>query len=218
MRNKTRKERKTILMKITLKSIIALIVCIATVITSISAGTGTAYAAEKKIPLKVGFNGEEVTLVNDLNEGGREDTKVKKLEEKWGKPYKTENLGDDGKICYTWKKGKTSIEIINNGIAEPRVYVGHIYINIKDKNGSLLGVKVGMKTATALKKLKKIAGNKNTILVKKGQELQTDKNGNYIAKGEATGDGKSIHVTSIYAPIGFTLKNGKVSSIGFSRS
>jgi len=214
MENIVRKERKLPLMKTTPKSIIALIVCMATVITSISAGTGTACAAGKKIPLKAGFKGTEIILVKDLNSYSREDTKIKKLEKKWGKPSKTKKL-DEYKTSYIWKKGKTSIEVINDDICKD--YVGGIHISIKDKNGSLYGIKVGTKTDTALKKLKKVAGNKNTILLREGQVLDIHDN-SYIAKGKPTGDGNHISVVSGYMPIGFELKNGKVSSMYWGRS
>lgn len=198
MRNKTKKERKSTLMKTTLKSIIALIVCIATVITSISAGTGTAYAAGKKLPLKVGFNGTVVTLINDLNTSNRltsETPKLKKLKEKWGKPDQTKH---DSRLTSIWKKGETSIQITNSSVKDDEI--GGITIDIKDKNGSLFGVKVGMKTATALKKLKKVAGNKNVTLNKDGDDL-------YI-----------VVVNNTYMPSSFTLTNGKVSSIYWYRS
>lgn len=192
MKNIVRKERKSPLMKTTLKSIIALIICIATIITSISAGTGTACAAGKKIPLKAGFKGTEIILVKDLNIGSREDTKIKKLEKKWGKPSKTKRLNEN-ETSYIWKKGKTSIEITNDSTCKD--YVGGIHISIKDKNGSLYGIKVGMKKNMAAKKIKKTLGIK------------------------AKDDDESLWVdTGCYAPISFEIKNGKVSFMHWGRS
>jgi len=192
MENIVRKERKSPLMKTTLKSIITVIICIATAITSISAGMGTACAAGKKIPLKAGFKGTEIILVKDLNSGSREDIKIKKLEKKWGKPSKTKRFNEN-KTSYIWKKGKTSIEITNDSTCKD--YVGGIHISIKDKNGSLYGIKVGMKKNMAAKKIKKALGIKAEY---NGESLLVD--------------------TGLYAPISFEIKNGKVSSMYWGRS
>ena len=203
-------------MKKTLKSLITFVLCIAVIITSISAGTGMANAKDKKIPLKAGFNSIEIVLVKNLNDDSREDTEIKTLEKKWGKPKKVEE--DDPITFYTWKKGKTSITIGNN--TPSGNHVGYIKIDIKDKNGSMYGVKVGMKKSEALKKLKKVAGSKNVIVTKDGQETWFDEEKNkYITEGEPTGNGEYISLFSrYYIPVNFELKNDKVKSIYWFRS
>lgn len=214
MKNIVKQERKPAFIKKTLKAVIAFMLCAAAIITSISAGTGTVCAQGKKIPLKVGFNGVEIVLVKDINSGGREDTKIKTLKAKWGKPKKVEDNGTTA--FYTWKKGKTSIEICNN---TTKGYVGGITVNIKDKNGSLFGVKVGMKKSAVLKKLKKVAGSKNVVVAKEGQNFYFNDDGECIVEGEPTGDDEYICLaSSVYMPVSFDLKNGKVKSISWFRS
>ncbi len=211
-----KQERKLVFMKKELKSLIAFMLCAAAIITSVSAGTGTVSAAGKKIPLKAEFNGTEIVLVKNLNGDSREDTKIKTLEKKWGKPKKVK---EDGSLTfYTWKKGKTSIEIGNN--TPSGNHVGYIKIDIKDKNGSMFGVKVGMKKSEALKKLKKVAGSKNVIVTKDGQETWFDKEENkYVTEGEPTGNGEYISLFSeYYITVNFDLKNDKVKSIYWFRS
>lgn len=57
----------------------------------------------------------------------------------------------------------------------------------------MYGVKVGMKKSAALNKLKKLAGSKNVLIVKDGQETWFDDEKNkYVVEGEPTGKGEYI--------------------------
>ena len=191
-------------MKKLFKSIIAAVLCAVIVIASI--GTNTAYAA-KKTPLKVTFNGKSINLIKDMYSG--DAPKIKELEKKWGEAGKKKL--DTYYSEYTWKKGKTSIKITDHGDG----YVGGVTVSVKDKNGAMCGIKVGMKKETALKKLQKLFGEEKVIIQTEGQSISVDENNNPVLEGEPTGDGEHILVCIGYAPFGPELKNGKVSSISF---
>lgn len=177
-------------MKTLLKSMLAAVLCAAV----ISTGAGTACAASKKAPLKVVFDKKAVNLIKDLNTStGRGDTpKLKKLEESWGRPSK--NKDESGITTYTWKKGKTSIEITDYDVEKGGI--GSITISIEDKNGSLCGVKTGMKKADAIKKLQKSLGKK-----------AVSEDGGYI-----------MALAGPYMPVQIGLSDGKVVSISWFRS
>ncbi len=181
-------------MKTLLKSMLAAVLCAAMITAGISTGAGTACAASKKAPLKVVFDKKAVNLIKDLNTStGRGDTpKLKKLEEKWGSPSKKKD--ESGMTTYTWKKGKTSIEITDYDVEKGGV--GSISINIEDKNGSLCGVKTGMKKDDAIKNLQKSLGKK-----------AVSEDGEYI-----------MALTGPYMPVQIGLSDGKVSSITWFRS
>lgn len=203
-------------MKTILKSMTAAVLCAVIMIAGISTESGRAFAAGKKEPFKVGFKNTVVSLIKDVNhEGARGDTPtIKKLEEKWGKPSKKKQ---NSTKVYTWEKGETTISVTDYDAVKG--HVGSIHINIGDKNGSLCGVKVGMKTADALKKMEKAFGKKRVVLCKEGQYAVPDDNDGYVAEGEPTGDKEFISVyAGPYMPIGISLKNGKVSSISWWRS
>lgn len=165
------------------------------VIAGLVFGTQTEVSAKSPKPLTVGFKGKTITLIKDLNADlrmvGGDTPKLQKLKQKWGKPSKTEDLGNI--TAYTWKKGKTSIEITDYDAVDGGL--GSIQIDIQDKNASLCGVKVGMKKAEAVKKIKKALGSKPT---KQGKYLMAD--------------------AGVYMPISFELKNGKISAINWVRS
>lgn len=202
-------------MKTTLKRIIAVILC--AIIAIANAGANTAYAAGKEIPLKVTFNGASANLIKDLEtSGGRGDTlSLGALEEKWGEPSKKRDDGIKSNTAATttlmWKKGKTYIAILCTDPELENSEAGSITIDMKDKNGAVLGVKVGMKADKAFKILQKTLGKKKVELgKKKGYQIKIVK--------------KISEATCIqayagpYLPIGIGLKNGKVSSIHFWRS
>lgn len=186
-------------------SLIALILCAVLAISGLC--VETAYAANKKMSLKVGFKGKTVNLIKDINdEYDRYELSVASVQKKWGKP-KTKKYGDS--TMYTWKKGKTTIEVSDfDAKKDGKSYVGGITIHIKDKNGSLWGVKVGMKAETALKKIKKALDTENVV---------DDINDVYGVGIAYTKDCISAF-TGPYMPANFELKNGKVTSIGFFRS
>ena len=144
-------------MKKTIQSILSMILCAMIVITGIK--TGTAQAAAKT-PFTVAFQKKSVTLAEDVF--GDIHITPKELEKKWGKPKKTT---EDSDTSYTWKKGKTSIKYSVN----TKTFT-MISIDIKDKNGEFLGVKVGMKKATVLKKLKKVLGVTEADITKNDNE------------------------------------------------
>lgn len=197
-------------MKTLSKRIITAILCAVIAITGI--GSSTAYAAGKKLPLKVTFNGTSVNLLKDMKKDDYASEKVETIEKKWGKPSKKEAV-DDAYIEYTWKKGKTTIGFTLN-TEHNSLFMYHI--DIKDKNGALCGLKVGMKKEMVLKKMQKMFGKKNVIVVKEGQGLSYEDDGKPVPLGEPTGDGDFVWVNiDGYPSITVLLKNGKVSSIGF---
>ena len=155
-------------MKRMLKVVFAAVLCVAIALSDVG-GMVTADAAGKKQPLNVSFCGTTVKLVNDFYTDFSEwkPVKIKTVEKKWGKP----NKKDTAEYSYTWKKGKTTIKLIDSGFFDGKESgdVGGISIEIKDKNGSIYGVKVGMKKETALKKLRKAAGKDRVIVLKEGQ-------------------------------------------------
>ena len=199
----------------TMKSILAFILCACIAVSGI--GLETVSAAGKKIPLKVGFKGETVNLIKDLKDssGQGDSTKLSSVEKKWGK---AKGKKQDGMMTYTWKKGKTKI-LVNNFDAEEND-IGGIEIDIKDENGSLWGVKVGMTKAAALKKIKKALGTKTVLGLKRTDDGlweidgKLPKSGVYIAASEETIDA----YTGVYMPVTFTIKDGRVTSISFWRS
>lgn len=149
--------------------------------------------------------------------------KIKTVEKKWGKPDKIEWFVKKAKEgWYTWKKGKTTIKL-NNFSGKESGDVGGI--EIKDKNGSIYGVKVGMKKETALKKLRKAVGKNSVVVLKEGQQPEGDQEeGCWInftgSTGEAVSDNEIIYVTAgPYMPMQFELtKNGKVKRIYYFNS
>lgn len=179
-------------MKIIFKRIIAVILC--SIIAIASARTSTAYAA-KKLPLKASFNGKSVTLSKDVS--GAPDIKLKTLKKKLGNPKKKKN---DGVTTYTWKKGKTSVEYWSNSD-----YDG-ITVDINDKNGSILGVKTGMKKDTALKNLKKAT------------RLEESTEGIYVYDEPHNSQFDEIIAIPISIACKVYLKNGKVTSIYYQSS
>ncbi len=201
-------------MKTTMKRHITALLCAALVMTGLEAGT--AYAAGKKTPLKVGYRGTTISLIKDLGTStGRDDTpKLSSIKKKWGNPKKGTS---EGMTTYTWKKGKTSIEITDFDAGKDGV--GSITVDIRDKNGSLCGVKVGMKRDAAVKKLQKQFGKKVVLVVKEGQQIDMKDDGSYIATGKATGEGETIYVyAGPYMPVSIELENGKVTALSFWRS
>lgn len=174
---------------------ITAVLCAAVVIAGIRTESGTACAAAKKVPLKVVFDKTAVNLIKDLNGGHGDTAKLKKLEEKWGRPSKKK--AGDGTTSYTWKKGKTSVEV-NDYLAE-KGCIGSIHISIEDKNGSMCGIKIGMKKTDAVKKLQKLFGKEKVEVV------------------EAE-DGEYILATSGYLPVHFGLSDGKVTDMSWGRS
>lgn len=191
-----------------LKAAVALILCAFIVLSGIS--TETAFAANKKIPLKVKFNGAEVSLIKDIYV----DTDnliplLSSLKKKWGTPKIDKHDGDWS--SYTWKKGKTRIEVNNWAFfagameKEDDIMSGGSF-SIKDKNASVWGVKVGMTKDAALKKIKKALGIKKVY--------KTYESGVCIVAKK-----KSIEVwTDVSYPVTFELKNGKVTCISWLRS
>ncbi len=188
-------------------SLIALILCAVLAISGLC--VETVYAANEKMSLKVGFKGKTINLIKDISDGDRYEMSIASVQKKWGKP-KTKKSGYS--TYYTWKKGKTTIEVSDfDATKDGKSYVGSITISIKDKNGSLWGVKVGMKAETALEKIKKAMDTENVV----------DNIDDMFGSGDVgvayTKDVISAF-TGPYMPINFELKNGKVTSIGFSRS
>lgn len=192
-----------------LKAAAALILCAFIVLSGMN--TETAFAANKKIPLKVKFNGVTVNLVKNLRSIEDDNSPaLSSLKKKWGAP-KTDKYGEgeDAYSTYTWKKGKTTIEVSDwDSSGKNRHIITGVGFTIKDKNAAVWGVKVGMKKDTALKKIKKALG--------------TDKVSKTAGDGEFVGiveNKKSIEAyTGFYMPVTFELKNGKVTCIYFTKS
>lgn len=136
-------------MKKTFTCIIAIMLCTILTITGIC--TDTAYAAEKT-KLKLTFKKKSVTLtVNDEKTGdeslmnGIESIKISTLKKKWGKP--TVEKGEYSAV-YTWEKGKSRIAYTDN-FNQP--HFSNFTVQIKDKNVSFGGLKIGMKKSEAEK-------------------------------------------------------------------
>lgn len=201
------------------KSLIALLLCAAIAVSGLC--TQTAYAAGKKMPLSVGFKGKTINLIKDINGEERNQTTIASLKKKWGKP-KVKKSDNGYYVTYTWKKGKTKIEVgdvqVEAGKKNYSGYAGSISISIEDKNGSLWGVKVGMSKADAMKKIKKALGTKKVFKEKKDGTGEIE--GGWPDVNVFISQGKDvIHAwNGVYLPINFGIKNGKVSSISFSRS
>ena len=163
------------------------------VIAGLVLGAQTEVSAKTKKTVKVTFNGKSITLDTDRGQKARKEPKtLSAVENKLGKKSRMAT-DDDGVYgnAYVWEKGKTTIAIsedeANNGL-------GGISITIKDKNGSIDGLKVGMTKAKAVKKLKNAYGSTH---------VQVSKN--------------SIYVDNTVM-FGIELKNGKVSEITWFRS
>lgn len=194
----------------TLKAAAALVLCVCIALSGI--GTETAFAANKKIPLAVTFNGKTVTLVKNLrseeNYCPALTSALPSLKKKWGTPKKVKD-GDDASSTYStyiWKKGKTELKVhVESYKGKKGEVVSYVEGAIEDKNGSLWGVKVGMKKDTALKKIKKALG---TNIIYKTLDDQ-DQSEVFIVENK-----KIISAnTGVYMPINFELKNGKVTGI-----
>lgn len=134
-------------MKKKLTTILAMLLCAIITITGVY--TETAYAAEDTT-IKLTFKKKSVTY--SVKENGIERVNLKSLKKKWGKPSDTyEYYGIYG---YTWSKGKTNFTYEDNTTTPERSL---FVINIGDKNGSISGIKVGMKKSKVKKILKKIS-------------------------------------------------------------
>lgn len=125
--------------------ICALIISIIFSSTNVSAGS--------KFFLEVGYKGKTVTLFN-----GKKRTSLKTVQKAWGKSKTASSYEASGLYPYNWKAGKTKILIVSN---RPNGKTGSMHISIKDKNGSMSGVEIGMTKAQALKILKKKYGSRN---------------------------------------------------------
>ena len=134
-------------MKKKLTTILAMLLCAIITITGVCAET--AYAAEDTT-IKLTFKKKSVTY--SVKEDGIERVNLKSLKKKWGKPSDTyEYYGIYG---YTWSKGKTNFTYEDNTTTPERSL---FVINIGDKNGSISGIKVGMKKSKVKKILKEIS-------------------------------------------------------------
>lgn len=213
-------------MKKMLKMVFVAVLCVAMALSDIGGGMDTACATVKRQPLNVNFCGTTVKLVNDLFGDFSEwkPVKMKTVEKKWGKPNKIEWLVKNEEGRYIWKKGKTTISL-NNYSGKAPGDVGGIDIEMKDTNGSIYGVKVGMKKEKALKKLRKAVGKDRVIVLKEGQQPYGDvQEGSMInftgSTGEAASNNEIIYVTAgPYMPMQFDLtKNGKVKRIYYFNS
>lgn len=157
---------------------------------------GTDVSAKSKVPFKVTYKGKTVTLVEDYNTLGQNTKRVslQKVKKAWGK-CKTKK--ESACTTYTWKTKKTEIAISDNW--HPGKVSG-MSISIKDKNGSIAGVKVGMTKAQALKKLKKTFGSSHVKLDK-----YTDSNKSFI------------RIDNIGMNF-FDIKSGKIVSMSYFSS
>ena len=176
------------------------------VIAGLVLGTQTEVSAknQKSPTLTITFNGGSITLdfaradifTVDDEKNSQEPKTLDEVEEKFGKRTKmTKNeitLSEDETkywATYIWKKGKTKISISEN----PEINrLRDAIVDIKDKNGAINGIKVGMSKAKAVKILKNQYGSKNVDVGKNS-------------------------VSAAYQLILY-LKNGKVSKIHWQRS
>lgn len=193
-----------------LKAAVALILCAFIVLSGIS--TETAFAANKKIPLKVTFNGVTVNLVKNLRSEDDSSPALSSLKKKWGTPKTAkQGEGDYAEETHSWKKGKTEIKLSYVPVGPYSEKKGgfntYVGVVIEDKNGSLWGVTVGMKKDTALKKIKKALGTDKVYKTLDGK----DQSKVFIVENK-----KIIAAnTGVYMPVNFVLKDGKVTGIYF---
>lgn len=185
-----------------IKRILSIIMALCA-IAGLVLGTQTEVSAknQKSPTLTLTFNGGTITLdfvraTVDDKKDSKEPKTLAEVEEKFGKRSKMEEekieSPEDETLywyTYTWKKGKTKISISDN----PQIpRLKYATIDIKDKNGAINGIKVGMPKAKAVKILKKQYGNKNVSVSKKS-------------------------ISAAFQLI-ISLKNNKVSEIHFMRS
>lgn len=202
-------------MKRPFKSLIAAVLCAVIAITGI--GMDTARAAESKPPLKVTFNGTSVSLIKVLGDGSEKAVTVGAVVKKLGSPDKKEKI-DDFYTRYVWKKGKSSIEFTNYKQSEDADdFLCHFDVHLQGRKDALFGIKVGMKKENALKKLKKTFGKNNVCAAKEGQVINFE-SGKPVPQGKPDGKGEDIFVYaySNVLSLRFSLKDGLVSSMGFS--
>lgn len=184
----------------TWKGITAIMLCMVLALTGLN--VQVASAASGKVPLKVTFKGKTAAFVKDLNKVSKYPT-VKSLTSKWGKPKKSAvQYNAEEAWKYTWKKGKTEISLMTD-TKDEKAEIRFGKVDIRDKNGALCGVKVGMKKDTAVKKLKKVL----KALGLKNEDMSIDDDRISISWFTLT-------TTTEYNAGGFEfeLKNGKVSS------
>lgn len=204
-----------------LKVMLVVALCTIIAVPGASPVTETTYAAETKPSLSVNFRGKTVELIKDIY-GKEERIKVDAMEKKWGKPNKKEKAyANDSEFWYTWKKGKTTITVNNFTGGDPG-NVGAIQINIKDKNASMCGVKVGIKKQKALKKLERTYGKEKVIVLKEGQQPNAERDENdwligfTSSTGEKTSNKEVIYVAMGYSPMQVLLtKSGVVKEISY---
>lgn len=184
-------------------------------------------SAKTQTGVKVTFNKKTVVFDRTyVDEGGEfkaktksEPKTLKDVEKKWGK--KTRLAGKNEEYAgqaYVWEKGKTKITIMQDAGGAG---LGYVELNIRDKNASVAGVKVGMKRAAAVKKLQKLYGKKRVAQLRDGQYASPDEKGSLNIDGKAKGKAYTSIEVSAGADgmtLSFTLKNGKVSGIYWMRS
>ena len=180
------------------KRILSIIMALCLIAGSVL-GTQIGVSAKNQKGIKITFNGKSVTLGNS-----QEPKTLKAVEKKLGKKTRLAK-GDEewAGYAYVWEKGKSNLIIMQPSIAMPdqEDYLGYACLDVNDKNISVAGVKVGMKRATAYKKLKATYGKKIVKQQKKGK----------IYTG-ITVDAE------LGTPIEYEIKNDKVSSISWMRS
>jgi hypothetical protein len=161
------------------RKLVIFVLCLVLVFGNVIAVPAQAKGTKGKIT--VTYKGKTVTLMDSKTKNGC--TSPSKLKKSWGTPTK-------GTYSQTWKKGKSSVEVGDNG--------GWYYliISIKDKNMTLCGVKVGTSKSKAVKTLKKTFGSDAVTATDKKIYVQYDS----------------------YEPITYKLKSGKVTSASFWHS
>lgn len=154
--------------------------------------------------VKVTYNGKSITFNREITWKGdqpvvklhSEPKTLKDVEKKWGKKTRLAKDGEEyAGEAYVWKKGKTFISVRQDPGGK---YLGYVYVESKDKNAAVAGVKVGMKKETAVKKLQKLYG-KDAVMADKGK------------KGVITSGGD-------WGMLEITFKNGRISGIVWMRS
>jgi len=132
-----------------------------------------AAAATKGV--KVTYNGKSITFYSRYDEESSEPKSLKEVEKKWGKKTRLAKEGEEyADMAYVWKKGKSKISIMQDFTYEGDQIVyadrlGYVCAEVRDKNVTVAGVKVGMKKSTAVKKLQKLYGKKN-VTADKGKK------------------------------------------------
>lgn len=100
-------------------------------------------------------------------EGSRNVAGIKRCKKTWGKATKT--IYDDQMDVYIWKKGKTRIQLSSTKGGR----LCGIMMTMKDKNGAMAGIRVGMSEKQVIKDLKDMYGPQGIEISNRSIEVRS---------------------------------------------